>query len=1286
MSLSSKISFNPQDQFWSILIGLGNTATLERVNMAYRRLNVPGKVREADLSQFEAAEAGQINSSGQIQWFPEVLHQATLQLHSDPTAPLSQGSIPSLVAAKIAAEAPPMGYYDRDLINVNLARWRLYSNVVFPVVFANDVSLGMLLNYFSFPVDTAWLSTRLVEIQSTILEPQILHCFQVGEFPSGSLELEGVKHGLPAVLLAIARADQSALTTALQKDTSLRNSGFRQVAQLLKGDLAEANRGFSTLLKPTRRSPLFVVAAFGLLAALRSGDFVTARTYASLAYAGEVGKVYAYFGEISQRLETSNWSGFKPLGPLASSAGFVMCAVKSFEGALPAEVRPDRRAQFQAAQKIAKKQGFKGFEAQFDDNSQDLSWSQGLEPKQSWEYFLEGLQTLGSDSSKAPKNSSSDRLLWRMNDDPNLMHMDPIRQKMGKKGWVGNTTISWQTLLTKPPDFLSEQDRVAIGKVEKFGTGARTNCSLTGAFWKAMLGHPNVERYGKPYSIVEMPPTLHCSRIDDRIRIEFKPKPFWSRDFFLAELAPEQLGVCFLNQRLLKLVELLHQPIEFPIEAKGRLRESLSPWLGDLDITYDGVEPLITTQAGDPQVRVQLEPYKAGLRLRLRVRPLGLDGPALVPGEGLTQESLRWKGIPVLISRDLEAEENSRQQLLAACPSLFRSNEQEFPEAEESLEMLLELQDSGYVLEWSDKPWTVTAVTKPQTLRLQASQNGDWFELQGTLSVNESNVLNLQRALEISRNSRGRFMELEPGKFVALSEQLKQRLSAVDELVESHRKELRFSALAVPTLAELDEELEVDSAFTQVLERFAKADTLQPHLPSDLQAELRDYQREGYQWMVKRSAAGVGVCLADDMGLGKTVQSIAVLLREQEAGIQLVICPTSVTSNWYEQIGKFAPSLRPHYWEGKSRSDKLESLTAGDIVLCSYRMLLQDHAILKAVDWRCIILDEAQFIKNPDSKTARAVFELNSAIRIATTGTPIENRLSELWSIFRFINPGLLGSLPSFQKRFEVPVLSGQAGPRQRLRRLVSPFILRRTKAQVLTELPPRTELTLTVELNSVERSLYEGVRREALEKASAENSHLQMLAMLTRLRQACCHPQLLLPHESLNSSKFEAFFNLADELLAGGHRALVFSQFVGLLKLLEAELQARKLSYLYLDGSTASSERRERVKSFQAGEGDFFLISLKAGGTGLNLTGADYVIHLDPWWNPAAEDQASDRAHRIGQTRPVTIYRLIAQDTVEEKVVKLHAVKRELAMGVLEGADGQSSLTSDDLLDLLKP
>ena len=510
---------------------------------------------------------------------------------------------------------------------------------------------------------------------------------------------------------------------------------------------------------------------------------------------------------------------------------------------------------------------------------------------------------------------------------------------------------------------------------------------------------------------------------------------------------------------------------------------------------------------------------------------------------------------------------------------------------------------------------------------------------------------------------------------------MKQRLLALDDLVEVHKKKVRLSRLAVSTLAELG--VEGDAALQSTLEQFQQAENYTARLPGALQAELRDYQIEGYRWMARRARAGAGCCLADDMGLGKTLQALALLVKEAKQGPHLVVCPTSVCGNWVAQIGRFAPTLQVVTLEGKHRAQQLAGLQAGSVALCSYRILLQDQEHLQKVEWNAVVLDEAQFIKNPDSKAARAAFSLCSRIRLATTGTPIENRLLELWSIFNFLNPGLLGSLSSFQKRFETPSLSGQAAPRQRLRRLVAPFLLRRTKSQVLEELPERTDISLEVELSPKERALYGALRQQAVESAGQEQGHLQLLAHLTRLRQACCHPQLV-QSEPLASSKFETFLQLAEELREGRHRALVFSQFVELLQLLRQELDQRGWSYLYLDGSTPAGQRPKLVDEFQEGETDFFLISLKAGGTGLNLTAADYVVHLDPWWNPAAEDQASDRAHRIGQTRPVTVYRLVAKDTLEERVLQLHAHKRQLAQQVLEGSDANLRLNAQELMELL--
>ena len=336
-------------------------------------------------------------------------------------------------------------------------------------------------------------------------------------------------------------------------------------------------------------------------------------------------------------------------------------------------------------------------------------------------------------------------------------------------------------------------------------------------------------------------------------------------------------------------------------------------------------------------------------------------------------------------------------------------------------------------------------------------------------------------------------------------------------------------------------------------------------------------------------------------------------------------------------------------------------------------------------------MDEAQAIKNHQTKRAQAAMALQGDFRMMCSGTPLENHLGELWSLFRFINPGLLGSLEDFNERYAGPIERQQDNEvRHRLRKLIRPFILRRTKSQVLSELPSRTEILRQVVLSPEEAALYEALRRTALERladteAPAGQRHIQILAEIMKLRRACCNPQLVAPELGLSSSKLAAFEELLDELLANKHKALVFSQFVDHLSLIRKSLDARGVHYQYLDGATPMQERQVRVNAFQAGEGDVFLISLKAGGTGLNLTAADYVIHMDPWWNPAVEDQASDRAHRIGQTRPVTIYRLVAKQTIEEKIVDLHKHKRALADSLLEGSDLAARMSTEDMLQLLQ-
>jgi SNF2 family DNA or RNA helicase len=483
---------------------------------------------------------------------------------------------------------------------------------------------------------------------------------------------------------------------------------------------------------------------------------------------------------------------------------------------------------------------------------------------------------------------------------------------------------------------------------------------------------------------------------------------------------------------------------------------------------------------------------------------------------------------------------------------------------------------------------------------------------------------------------------------------------------------------------------DADGGWYQQLKKIEDSQNFKPELPSTLQADLRYYQREGFEWLARLAHWGVGGCLADDMGLGKTLQSLAVMLNLATDGPSLVVAPTSVSTNWQSEVRRFTPTLNVKLFAGKDRKKIVKSLGKFDLLITTYTLLQQENELLSEVQWQTIILDEAQAIKNSATKRSQAAMALQARFKLITTGTPIENHLGELWNLFHFINPGLLGSLSEFNERFAIPIERYQdREAKLNLKKLIRPFILRRIKSQVLEELPSRTEVTLDVEMSEQEKHFYEALRQNALELLESardkKGRHLQILTEIMRLRQACCNPQLIDPLNGIESSKLRVFASIIDELLESNHKVLVFSQFIGHLSIIRKYLDQQRISYQYLDGATSAKQRKIRVDAFQSGQGDLFLISLKAGGLGLNLTAADYVIHMDPWWNPAIEDQASDRAHRIGQTRPVTIYRLVCKDTIEEKIVKLHQEKRDLADSLLEGSDISAKMNSDDLLDLFR-
>ena len=449
-------------------------------------------------------------------------------------------------------------------------------------------------------------------------------------------------------------------------------------------------------------------------------------------------------------------------------------------------------------------------------------------------------------------------------------------------------------------------------------------------------------------------------------------------------------------------------------------------------------------------------------------------------------------------------------------------------------------------------------------------------------------------------------------------------------------------------------------------------------LPDGLQATLRPYQRHGVDWLFFLKQAGLGGVLADDMGLGKTLQTICAL----EKG-SLVVAPTSVLANWKAELTRFRPSLSVNTYHGPGRA-----LSDADVTLTTYALLRLDADALAARSWRVVVLDEAQAIKNPDSQVSRAAYRLQGSLKLAITGTPLENRLEELWSLVHFTNPGLLGGRADFARTWAEPIEGGSVEKTQGLRKKLAPFLLRRLKKDVAPELPARTEAVRFVTLEEKERAVYDAVyaatRDEVVAMLTGGGGVLKALEALLRLRQAACHPALVPGQQAKTSSKVEALVDALSTAVADGHRCLVFSQWTSMLDLIEPALKTAELSFSRLDGSTPN--RGELVQEFQSAEGPaVMLMSLKAGGTGLTLTAADHVFLVDPWWNPQVEAQAADRAHRIGQDKPVFVYRLVAQGTVEEKILALQAQKRALFEAALEGGAGAASLTKDDLLALFE-
>ena len=576
----------------------------------------------------------------------------------------------------------------------------------------------------------------------------------------------------------------------------------------------------------------------------------------------------------------------------------------------------------------------------------------------------------------------------------------------------------------------------------------------------------------------------------------------------------------------------------------------------------------------------------------------------------------------------------------------------------------------------------VTIRDESVTPQMRVSSGVDWLNLD--MKFESSGAVVREEELRACLEHGRRLVQLEDGTYAPVDpEKVGEVLTRMAEIYATAgmTDKLPLSqAGRVQDLLKMVSNAKVSASATTLFKKIEDIDEI-PSVakPRTLKADLRPYQKEGFSWLVFLHELNSGGILADDMGLGKTIQAIALLLwakGKYKRKLNLVIAPTSVVPNWEREINKFAPGLKTVVWQGPNRSQRAPELEKADVMVTSYALLRRDEELLQALDLRYVILDEAQHIKNPMSQTARSAKKLPSERRLALTGTPIENRLSELWSIFDFVSPGLLGQLKQFEERVARPIDRGDMETAQRLRATIKPFVMRRLKRDVAADLPDKIEQEMIVPLAEEQVKLYKQVlgqvRKSVLsevEKKGVSKAQIQILAALTRLRQVACDPRLMkLPDTDFDaddSGKLGALREIVDEAVDGGHRVLVFSQFVEMLNHIRAALDTDGVEYEYLDGST--KDRLDKVDRFNEDTSvPVFLISLKAGGTGLNLTGADTVVHFDPWWNPAVEDQATDRAHRIGQTKNVNVYKLIAAGTVEEKILELSAKKRDLVSNVL--------------------
>lgn len=882
-------------------------------------------------------------------------------------------------------------------------------------------------------------------------------------------------------------------------------------------------------------------------------------------------------------------------------------------------------------------------------------------------------------------------------------HVGSARARRGKP-------VSLETLREKHEDLFSETDFEVMTQLQVESSDdyyfhpSQATVSLDRTALLKLVGHPHVQnKKGEPLRIDNGVVEIDVKESSEGLHVSVVPSRIGSGPSVCWEWTSNQRLVVYHRPAPLSAaLEILgDSDVVIPSEAGGRLTPILKSMSKHCRVITNGaVMEGQSSREGDPSIYVSLRWSGSVLWVDPEVLPFGTTDVRCFPGRGDVHVTEHVDGELCTATRDLDLERKNLGELLDKCPGLKERSHVDFEHGEpcridvleDALSVTMELAQADAKLSWeSEQRLMAPSAVDDSRFKIRVGKAREWFSTDLRFEVDGEKVIGFQELLE-ARIGDSRFLRVGKDQIVALSKAMRRRLdrlAAMGELSEDGVKSSLTSLPVIESLVEDIEDVELDDAAAEQLKRLRRALAYTPSVPKTLNATLRPYQEEGFVWMCRLAKAQLGACLADDMGLGKTVQTLALLARRQSQGPALVVAPASVVQNWIDEARRFTPKLRTVDLAELREELEPASLGPKDLVVASYGIMAKEVEKLEAVHFSTLVFDEAHALKNWGTRRTQAAARLCGDFRLGLTGTPVENHIGEIWSLFQILVPGLLGSKKQFEAKYSLPG-PGAVPDIAALRVQLEPFLLRRTKSQVLSDLPELNESVLKVKPSPSELAFYRALQKTAIEACDAAEAsatpdkRLKVLAEITRLRQAAVDPRLVDDVLGPEGEKIKLLVSKLVALQKRGHRALVFTQFLGSLALVKDALELAGIEYFELTGASTKSKRAKMIAAFQDGQRDVFLISLRAGGVGVNLTGADYVFHLDPWWNPAVEDQATARAHRMGQTKPVQVYRLVSSATIEEKILAMHELKRGLAQDLLGNLDRAKKLSLKQLRGLL--